>query len=98
MEEGLCCLQKDGDDDDEEEEFCQLQMMADLFILFMKKLGLEKVIGFLVSKNAARFPTNTVYEENNTFHINMFAQYGCYQYAWVHHCLHLSANLAIGGG
>ena len=58
------------------EELCQLQMMPYLYI-FMNKLGLEKVIGFLISKNglvrayrASRIPTNIVYEENDTFHIS----------------------------
>ena len=68
-----CIVEIESKDD---EELCQLQMMAYLYI-FMNKLGLEKVIGFLISKNglvrayrASRIPTNIVYEENDTFHIS----------------------------
>lgn len=78
-----CIVEVQSKDD---EELCELQLMAYLYI-FMNKLGLAKVVGFLIYRNglvrayrASRNP-DIVYEENDTFHIchivNVFSQIIC---------------------
>ena len=67
-----CIVEIQSNDDDEQ---CEVQMMAYIYI-FMNKMGLKKVVGFLIYRNglvkayrASREP-NIVYEENDTFHIS----------------------------